>query len=270
MLDAKGVSTPLSNSSVLSLNDGSTPTDAKEYRRAIGALQYLSLTRPDICFAVNKLAQFMHSPTVKHWQAVKRVLRYLKHTITYGLHFKKSSSLSLTAFSDADWADNHDDRMSTSAYLIFLGSNPISWSSKKQRTVARSSTEAEYKAVATAVAEVNWLSNLLRELFLKQLKLPIIYCDNIGATYLCKNPVFHSRMKHVAIDFHFVRDQVSKGEIVVRYIPTGEQLADPLTKALPKRAFLQLVNKIGLLSIQPILRGHDKGIQNHNSFSLST
>lgn len=105
--------------------------------------------------------------------------------------------------------------MSTSAHLIFLASYPISWSSKKKRTVARSSTEAKYKEVAAVVAKVNWLSNHLCELSLTQLKLPVIYCNHIGATYLCKNPVFHSRMKHVAIDFHFVRDQVSKGEIIV-------------------------------------------------------
>ncbi|XP_019261036.1 PREDICTED: uncharacterized protein LOC109238990 [Nicotiana attenuata] len=137
MLDAKGVSTLLSTSSVLSLNDGSAPTDAKEYGKDIGALKYLWLTRLDTCFAVNKLAQFMHSSAVKHWQAVKRLLQNLKHTITYGVHFKKSSFLSLTAFSDDDWADNHDDGMSTSAHLIFVGSNPVSWSSKKQRTIAR-------------------------------------------------------------------------------------------------------------------------------------
>lgn len=131
MLNAKGVSTPMYSSEVLTANDGLAPTDATEYRCAIGALQYLSFTRPDICFAVNKLAQFMHCPTTKHWQAVKRLLRYLKNTITYGLHIKLSTSLSLTAFSDADWAGNHDDRMSTSAYIIFLGSTPISWSAKK-------------------------------------------------------------------------------------------------------------------------------------------
>ncbi|XP_070035652.1 uncharacterized protein [Nicotiana tomentosiformis] len=276
MLDAKGVSTPLSSSSALSLNDGSAPTDAKEYRRAIGTLQYLSLTGSDICFATNKLAQFMHSPTVTHWQAVKRLLKYLKHIITYGLHFNKSSSLSLTSFSDADWTGSHDDRMSTIAYLIFLGSNPISSSSKKQRTVARLSTKSEYKAVAITIAEINWLSNLLHELSLIQLKLPVVYCDNIGATYLCKNLVFHSRMKHVAIDFYFVRGQVSKGEIVVKHIPTGEQVADPLIKALPKRQFFQQVNKIGLLSIEPILRGMIRVIQilidhshQHDPYTLS-
>lgn len=115
--------------------------------------------------------------------------------------------------------------------------------------------------MATTVAEINWLSHLLRVLSLPRLKAPVIYCDNIGATYLCKNPVFHSRMKHVAIDFHFVRDQVAKREICVKHIPAGEQLADSLTKPLPKQQFLQQVTKIGLLSILPILRGHDKGLQ---------
>lgn len=144
MLGAKEASTPMSNSAALSLHNASSSTDAAEYRSIVGALQYLSHTRPDICFAINKLSQFMHRPTETHLTAVKRVLRYLKQTIHHGLLLRRGQSLSLTAFSDFDWAGNVDDRSSTSAYITYLGGCPISWSSKKQRTVARSSTEAEY------------------------------------------------------------------------------------------------------------------------------
>ncbi|KAH0729056.1 hypothetical protein KY289_000244 [Solanum tuberosum] len=255
MLDANSVSTPLSTSDVLSLDDGSPSADATLYRQVIGSLQYLSFTRPDICFAVNKLAQFRHSPSAKHWQATKRLLHYLKGTLTYGLHFKHGNSSQLLAYSDADWGGIPDTRHSTSAYIIFLGKNPISWCSNKQHTVARSSTEAEYKAVASAVAELNWLTNLLQELRVKLPCPPKLFCDNIGVTYLCRNPVFHSRMKHVAIDFHFVRDQVESRQISVHHIPTGAQLADALTKALPGRSFL---SNIGLKQIEPMLKGHDK------------
>ncbi|KAH0637403.1 hypothetical protein KY289_037318 [Solanum tuberosum] len=258
MLDANSVSTPLFTNEFLSLDDGSPSADATLYRQVIGSLQYLTFTRPDICFAVNKLAQFQHSPSTKHWQATKRLLRYLKGTITYGLHFKRGDSSQLLAYSDADWGGIPDTRHSTSAYVIFLGKNPISWCSNKQRTVARSSTEAEYRAVASVVAELNWLTNLLQELWVKLPCPPKVFCDNIGVTYLCRNPVFHSRMKHVAIDFHFVRDQVESGKISVHHIPTGAQLADALTKALPRRSFVHLVSNIGLKQIEPMLRGHDK------------
>uniref|UniRef100_A0A2N9F5Y1 CCHC-type domain-containing protein n=1 Tax=Fagus sylvatica TaxID=28930 RepID=A0A2N9F5Y1_FAGSY len=160
---AKDVTTPLSTSVSLKLADGSSSVDSTEYRRVIGALQYLSLTRPDISFAVNKLSQFMHSPTQTHWTATKRLLRYLKNTIFHGINIRKTSSPALTCFSDADWAGSLDDRKSTSAYLIFLGHTPISWSSKKQRAIARSSTEAEYRALATAAAESMWLLSLFQE-----------------------------------------------------------------------------------------------------------
>ena len=136
MLHAKPISSPMSNAKPLSAFDGAIFPDLTLFRGTIGSLQYLSITRPDLSFAVNRVCQFMHRPTTTHWQAVKRILRYLKHTISYGLLLKRSSSTRLGAFSDADWAGCPDDRKSTSGFCVYLGDNLISWSSKKQPTVA--------------------------------------------------------------------------------------------------------------------------------------
>ena len=228
--------------------------DPTLYRQVVGALQYLALTRPDIAMAVNKTAQFMHSPSVHHWQAVKRILRYLRGTIDHGIVLKQSNFASIIAFSDADWGGDKIDRKSTSAYVVFHGANPISWSSKKQKTVARSSTDSEYRALASASSEVYWLQCLLRELEHPLPSTPRIWCDNVSATYLAANPVFHSRSKHLELDFHFVRDQVRQKHLIVSYIPTTDQLADALTKPLSKTRFLHL--KAKLMVLPPIsLRG---------------
>lgn len=202
----------------------------------------------------------MHAPSIYHWQAVKRLLRYLKQTQSYGLKILRNGSPLLSIYSDADWAGDHDDRTSTSGYILYLGNNHISWCSRKQNTVARSSTEAEYRAVAAAIAESNWVVNLLRELKYPLQDIPTVYCDNVGATYLCHNNVFHSRMKHIAVDFHFVRDQVQKKELYVTHVHSADQLADTLTKPLPKQAFKNHLSKLGLVDTSPNLRGHIKGL----------
>ena len=203
---------------------------------------------------MNKLAQQMQAPTVTDMQALKRVLRYLKSTISNGLHLTRSSNISLTSFCDADWAGDTIDRKSTGAYLIYFGPNIVSWSCKKQPTVAKSSTEAEYRTIAATTHELIWVQNLLQELQIPVIA-PTIFSDNIGATYLCANPVFHSRMKHIAIDYHFVRDLVSDKKLQVSHVPTSHQLADLLTKSLSSVRHHFLKDKIGVIDDTSILRG---------------
>ncbi|CAJ2670693.1 unnamed protein product [Trifolium pratense] len=199
----------------------------------------------------------MHKPTTLHLQHLKRLLRYLKNTINFGIMMQKSSTTNLLAYTDADWGGNADDRTSTTAYIIFFGGNPVSWLSKKQKTVARSSTEAEYRAVATSTAEIMWLTNLLGELGISSLAPPKLLCDNIAATYLCSNPVLHSRMKHISLDYHFVREQVQAGKLQVSHVSTKDQLADILTKPLATAKFEDLRDKIKVTNGNLILRGRN-------------
>ncbi|KAH9671391.1 retrovirus-related pol polyprotein from transposon RE1 [Citrus sinensis] len=256
MTDAKPIATPLSTTVGLQQTDGSVSADGTSYRQLLGALQYLTLTRPDICFAVNKLSQFMQSPSQLHWQAAKRILRYFKAIIFHGLFLRQSSSSTLAAYSDSDWGGNLDDRSSTSAYAIFLGGNLISWSSKKQKSVARSSTEAEFRAIAATVFELCWLRHLFSELGI-QTPMPKLLCDNLGATHVCTNPRYHSRMKHVEIDFYFVRDKIAQGLLSVAHVPSEHQLADTLTKPLPRLPLEHARSKLGVLDGTPLLQGRN-------------
>ena len=183
-------------------------------------------------------------------------MRYLKETISYALLIQPDHLLQLQTFSDADWASDQDDRRSISAYYVYLGKNLISWSCKQQPTVARSSTEAENKALANAAAEIQWLKTLLSNLHISTVHPLILWCDNIGATYLTSNPLFHARTKHIEIDFHYVRDQVLNGQLTVRLISTKDQYADALTKPLSSQHFKLLRDNLRVHSLPLRLRGH--------------
>jgi histone deacetylase 1/2 len=240
--------TPLSSIDKLSLTDGTLlgAEDSTQYRSIVGALQYLTLTRPDLSFAVNKICQFLHAPTTTHWTAAKRILRYVQGTLKVGITFQKSNSTLLSAFSDADWAGCLDDRRSTGGFAIFFGPNLISWSARKQATVSCSSTEAEYKALANATAELIWVQALLRELRVSLRARPCLWCDNLGATYLSANPIFHARTKHIEIDFHFVRERVASKQIEIKFISSKDQVADGFTKALPVKNFEEFKRNLNL------------------------
>uniref|UniRef100_A0ACD5XIQ9 Uncharacterized protein n=1 Tax=Avena sativa TaxID=4498 RepID=A0ACD5XIQ9_AVESA len=239
MTDCNPAKTHIDSGSKLSLSDGDLLDNPTHYRSLTGALQYLTLTRPEISYAVQQACLFMHAPRTSHLHLVKRIIRYIKGTLDLGTSITPSSTSSLVAYSDADWAGCPDTRRSTSGFCVFLGDNLVSWSSKRQHTVSRSSAEAEYRAVAHVVAESCWIRHLLQELHRPIDRSTVVYCDNVSAVYLSVNPVQHRRTKHIEIDIHFVRDKVHLGEIRVLHIPTTSQFADVFTKGLTTLAFLE-------------------------------
>jgi hypothetical protein len=191
-----------------------------------------------------------------HWSAVKHILRYLKFTIDHTFCIHKNSSRQLTAYSNSDWPGCPDDQRSTSGYCVLLCKNILSWSSKKQPTVSRSSTESEYKALANASAELTWIQTLLGDLGVQSSRSPVLYCDNIGATYLTSNPIYHVRTKHIEIDSHFVWDMVASEALNVQFISGKDQLADILTKPLAAARFIILKTNLNVQLLTTLsLRG---------------
>lgn len=239
------VNTPMALN--LDLNSPSPPfEDISLYRSVIGSLQYLSFTHPDIAFVVNKLCQYMHQPTTLHWQATKCLLRYLQGSHNLQLLLSSQNQFALAAFSDSDWANDTKDRRSTTAYCIFLGNSLVSWSSMKQPTISRSSTEAEFRSFATTTCELLWLQSLLAEIgaFLPQ--PPTLWCDNIGATYLAANPVLHQRSKHIELDYYFVRERIANKTLRVAFISIKDHITDALTKPLAAPWFIHLRSQLSL------------------------
>jgi hypothetical protein len=239
MAECHSTSTPVDTHAKLSATDGAPVADPSIYRSIAGALQYITLTRPDLAYAVQQVCLFMHDPREPHLALLKRILRYLKGTLSSGLHLGVGPVQSLTAYSDADWAGCPDSRRSTSGYCVYLGDNLISWSSKRQTTVSRSSAEAEYRAVAHAVAECCWLRQLLQDLQVSLASATVVFCDNVSAVYMAANPVHHRRTKHIEIDIHFVREKVALGQVRVLHVPSTHQFADIMTKGLPVQLFTE-------------------------------
>jgi hypothetical protein len=247
MVDCKPCTTPVNTCAKLS-SDGPPVENVTHYRGLAGALQYLTFTRPDIAYTVQQVCLFMHDPQEPHLALVKRILRYLKGTLDYGLQLHRSPVTILVAYSDADWAGCPDTRCSTSGYDVFLGDNLVFWSSKRQHTVSRSSAEAEYRVVVNAVVETCWLCQLLQKLHQPIHKATLVYCDNISAVYLSTNLVQHQRMKHIEIDLHFVRDKVAAGTVHVLHVPATLQYADIFTKGLPSSIFLDFRSRLSVCS----------------------
>ncbi|GJV56038.1 hypothetical protein Tco_1457043 [Tanacetum coccineum] len=195
-------------------------------------------------------SRYQAKPTKKHFEAIKRVFRYLKGTINMGLWYPKDNAMSLTAYADADHAGCQDTRRSTSGSAQFLGDRLVSWSSKKQRSTAISTTEAEYIAMSGCCAQILWMRSQLKDYGFDFNKIPL-YCDNKSAIALCCNNVQHSRSKHIDIRHHFIREQVENRVVELYFVETNYQLADILTKALPRERFEFLLPRLGMKSLTP-------------------
>ena len=206
---------------------------------------YLTNTRPDICFAVNTLSQFMVEPRRVHWIATKHVLRYLKGTIEYGLRYKVDHEINLQGYTDADWVGSISDRKNTSGCCFNLGSTVISWLSRKQSSVTLSTPEAEYMAACLASGKAVWLRKMISGLLDQVIDVTCSWCDNQICIKMTENPVFHDRSKHISIKYHYIRDMVEKGVVNLQYVATEEQTADIFTKSLARTKFEHFRGKLG-------------------------
>ena len=248
MENAKPIATPVDVSlKLVKTTEECQSIDQVFFQSAVGSLLYLSImTRPDITYAVSNVAKFCANPSKQHWVAVKRIMRYVKGTLSLGLLYSKDGSKECIGYSDADWAGDTDDRKSTSGYLFQMSGAAISWRSKKQTCVALSTAEAEYMALACAAQESIWMRQLLTDLGTDPIAATQIFDDNQSAICLAKNPQFHGRAKHIGIKYHFIREQVEKGDVELQYCPTEEMIADMLTKGLSRDRLMKLRQMCGM------------------------
>ena len=249
LLGAKPVSFPLEQNHNLALTDGPFLDDPKRYRRLVGRLIYLSATRPELSYAVHVLAQFMQQPREAHRDAALRVVRYLKGNPGQGILLRTDCDLTLYGWCDSDWVSYPLTRRSLTGWIVMLGHSHISWKTKIQHTVSRSSAEAEYRSMATTTCELKWLKGLLMLLGVHHTTPMRLYCDSHAALHLAANPVFHERTKHIVVDYHFVRDEIQNDSISPSYVPTQSQLADIFTKALGGRHFDSFLRKLGIRNL---------------------
>lgn len=250
MENSKAVSTPVEEKLKLTRENYGKKVDSTNYKSLIGSLRYLTATRPNIVYGVGLLSRFMEEPRVCHVQGAKRILRYIKGTLTNGIFYTNNNNMNLVGYTDSDWAGDIETRKSTSGYAFHLGTGAISWSSKKQPVVALSTTEAEYIATTSCATQAVWLRRILEVMHQKQNTPTEIFCDNKSSIALCKNPVFNGRSKHIDIRFHKIRELVAEKEVVINYCPTEEQVADIFTKPLKIELFHKLKKLLGMINLQ--------------------
>ncbi|XP_071727117.1 uncharacterized mitochondrial protein AtMg00810-like [Rutidosis leptorrhynchoides] len=254
LLDSKPATTPIESGVVFSSIDNHSDTDyplsnISDYQNLIGKLIYITLTRPDITYAVHCLSQHMHAPLNSHLNAAFRVLRYLKCSPGKGIFITTSDNFVLSAYVDSDYAKCISTRRSVTGFCVYLGNSLVSWKSKKQSTVSRSSAEAEYRALASVTCELIWILKLFKDLNIKT-KIPItVYCDNKSALQIAKNPIFHEKTKHFEVDLHFVREKISSGIIQTVQVSSEENTSDIFTKPLLRAQHDLLCNKLTLYDL---------------------
>ncbi|XP_014490299.1 uncharacterized protein LOC106753033 [Vigna radiata var. radiata] len=239
MLDCKDATTPMATNYYLDLDETSKSVDQKMYRGMIGSLLYLTVSRTDIMHSLCLYARFQSDPKESHLTVVKRILKYLKGTKNLGLWYPNGTNMFLTGYSDSNFGGCKLDRKSTSGTCHLLGSSLISWNSKKQAYVALSTTEAEYIAAGSCCAQSLWIKSQLEAYGIRIDNIPL-KCDSTSAINLTKNPILHSKTKHIEIRHHFIRDHINRGEIKIEYVDTLHQWADIFTKPLNKERFFTI------------------------------
>ena len=252
MDDCKPIKTPMPTNGHLDLDEGGKSVDQTLYRSMIGSLLYLTASRPDIMFSVCMCARFQANPKESHISAVKRILRYLKHTPSIGLWYPKGASFTLLGYSDSDFAGCRVDRKSTSGGCHLLGRSLVSWSSKKQNSVALSTAEAEYIAAGACCAQILYMKQSLLDYGVVLDRIPLL-CDNESAVKIANNPVQHSRTKHIDIRHHFLRDHVARNDILLCGVRSEDQLADIFTKPLDESTFCRLRSELNVLDASNVI-----------------
>ncbi|KAE8706056.1 Detected protein of unknown function [Hibiscus syriacus] len=245
MENYKPISTPAEYGIKMTKHEEGESVDPTFFKSLVGSLRYLTCTRPDILHAVGLVSRYMESPTTTHFKAAKRILRYLKGTIDFGLFYSVSNDYKLVGYSDSDWGGDIDNRRSTTGFVFFMGDIAFTWMSKKQPIVTLSTCEAEYVAATSCVCHAIWLRNLLKEIGLIQEEPTKVCVDNKSAIALAKNPVFHDRSKHIDIRYHYIRECVARKDVEVEYVKLQDQVADIFTKPLTSEDFLRLRNLLG-------------------------
>ncbi|GJS14014.1 putative RNA-directed DNA polymerase [Tanacetum coccineum] len=249
MLDCKPIETPIETNHKLSILPDQVPTNKERYQRLVGKLIYLSHTNPDIAYAVSVVSRFMHAPSKVYMKAVYRILKYLKSSPGKGLFFGKNQNHQVCGYTNADWAGDRTDGKSTSGYFTFVGGNLVTWRSKKQKVVSRSSAEAKFQGMVHGVCELIWIKRVLKDLGLNLTSPMQLHCDNQAVVKIANNPVQHNTTKHVEIDRHFIKDHLEKKTVELSYVASKDQLADMLTKAICGRVFQCSLDKLGMIDI---------------------
>jgi len=252
MDDCKPIKTPMPTNGHLDLDEGGKSVDQTLYRSMIGSLLYLTASRPDIMFSVCMCARFQANPKKSHISAVKRILRYLKHTPSIGLWYPKGASFTLLGYSDSDFAGCRVNHKSTSGGCHSLGCSLVSWSSKKQNSVALSTAEAEYIAAGACCAQILYMKQSLLDYGVVLDRIPLL-CDNESAVKIANNPVQHSRTKHIDIRHHFLRDHVARNDILLCGVRSEDQLADIFTKPLDESTFCRLRSELNVLDASNVI-----------------
>jgi len=251
MENCKEASTPIANGCYLDVDETGVDVDQTKFRQLIGSLLYLTASRLEIMFSVCLCARFQAKPKESHYVAAKRILKYLKGTTEVGLWYPSEVSLNLVGYFGSDFAGCKVDKKSTSGSCHLVGSSLISWHSKKQACIALSTAEEKYIAAGSCYAQTLWIKHQLSDFGLNLSKIPLL-CDNTSAINLTKNPVQHSKTKHIEIRHHFIRDHIINGDCEIQFVDSENQLADLFTEPLNKERFNFLKNELGIIDFKNV------------------